>query len=331
VPGSETTPSEGRRRAAQSPGFRGHGGATAGTGATPRTERIQQQQLKERLLFFGPAGFLLFVLVIFPTFYNFYLSFRGSAADGLADVFPTVANYAQMPGDARLLNSILVTLVFLVLAVVVQLFLGFTGAIAIDDVFTEHVRWLRSFYVLPMMIPPVVVGAMWRLLYEPSSGFVNYFVKLMGLPPQQWLGMPNRALAALVAVDTWQWTPFLILIILAALSTVPKEEVEAAQIDGANAFQTLLHVKLPYLQPAILIGVLFRIMELIKLFDIVLLLTQGGPGTLTETISYYLFLNAFRFNKPEYAAAMALVLLIVVSLLAQLYFRLLAREGGTLE
>jgi multiple sugar transport system permease protein len=326
----ETSSSEARRCADGLPESRGLGAIPPGTGATPRPAR-SQQQLKERLIFFGPAGFLLFLLVIFPTFYNFYLSFRGSAVDGLAGVFPTLANYVQMPGDARLLNSIVVTVVFLVLATAVQLFLGFTGAIAIDDALTEHLRWLRSFYVLPMMIPPVVVGTVWRLLYEPSSGFVNYFVKLLGLAPQQWLGAPNRALFALVAVDTWQWTPFLILIILAALSAVPKEEVEAAQIDGANGFQTLFHIKLPYLHLAIMIGVLFRIIELFKLFDIVLVLSQGGPGTVTETISYYLYQNAFRFNKPEYAAAMALVLLMIVSFLAQMYFKLLAREGRYLE
>src|SRR5437773_8019231 len=179
-----------------------------------------------------------------------------------------------------------------------------------------------------MILPPVVAGVTWRLIYNPNFGVLNGILRLFGLDTRRWtwLADPSLALPAVILVDVWEWTPFVFLILLAGLQAIPQEPYEAARIDGANAWQTFLHITLPLLIPAILVALLLRTMDLLRIFDQIFILTQGGPGFSTETVSLYIYRTAFRFFDFGYAAAMSFVLLLLTNIVSVGYIRLLQRQ-----
>ncbi|HEV2764263.1 MAG TPA: sugar ABC transporter permease, partial [Pyrinomonadaceae bacterium] len=165
----------------------------------------------------------------------------------------------------------------------------------------------------------------------PSFGAVNGTLRRFGVPTDAltWTASPRLALASVVAVDVWQWTPFMFLVLLAGLQAIPQEPYEAALIDGASRWQTFRDVTLPLLKPAILIALLLRTMDLLRVFDQIFILTEGGPGFATETVSLYVYRTAFRFGDFGYAAAMSFVLLLLTNAVSLLYIRLLQRQEST--
>src|SRR5437762_6568078 len=181
-----------------------------------------------------------------------------------------------------------------------------------------------------MMLPPVVVGVVWRLMLNPDFGAVNGTLKSVGLNTESltWTASPILALGSVIAVDIWQWTPFMFLILLAGLQAIPQEPYEAALIDGSNHLQTFRHVTLPLLKPAILIALLLRTMDLLRVFDHIFILTEGGPGFATETVSLYIYRTAFRFSNFGYAAAMSFVLLVLTNLISVAYIRMLRAQDA---
>src|SRR5712692_5209016 len=179
-----------------------------------------------------------------------------------------------------------------------------------------------------MMLPPVVVGVVWRLMLNPDFGAINGTLKGAGVNTEAltWTASPMLAFASVIAVDIWQWSPFMFLVLLAGLQAIPQEPYEAAVIDGSSTWQTFRHVTLPLLRPAILIALLLRTMDLLRVFDQIFILTQGGPGFSTETVSLYIYRTAFRFFDFGYAAAMSFVLLIVIHFISAGFIRLLRRR-----
>ena len=186
----------------------------------------------------------------------------------------------------------------------------------------------RAALLIPMMLPPVVAGVVWRLMLNPDFGAINGTLKGAGLNTDAltWTASPLLALASVIAVDIWQWTPFMFLVLLAGLQAIPQEPYEAAMIDGASAWQTFRHVTLPLVRPAILIALLLRTMDLLRVFDQIFILTEGGPGFATETVSLYIYRAAFRFFDFGYAAAMSFVLLVVTNIISLTYIRLLQKQ-----
>ena len=186
----------------------------------------------------------------------------------------------------------------------------------------------RAILLIPMMLPPVVVGVVWRLMFNPDFGAINGTLKGAGVNTEAltWTASPGLALASVIAVDVWQWTPFMFLILLAGLQAIPQEPYEAAMIDGSNWWQTFRHITLPMLKPAILIALLLRTMDLLRVFDQIFILTEGGPGFATETVSLYIYRTAFRFADFGYAAAMSFVLLALTNIISLVYIRLLQRQ-----
>jgi multiple sugar transport system permease protein len=176
-----------------------------------------------------------------------------------------------------------------------------------------------------MMLPPVVVGVIWRLMLNSNFGAVNGTLKRFGVNTEAlvWTASPKLAMASVIAADVWQWTPFVFLILLAGLQAIPQEPYEAALIDGSSRWQTFLHVTLPLLKPAILIALLLRTMDLLRVFDQIFILTEGGPAFATETASLYIYRTAFRFSNFGYAAAMSFVLLALTNVISVGYIRLL--------
>jgi multiple sugar transport system permease protein len=179
-----------------------------------------------------------------------------------------------------------------------------------------------------MMLPPVVVGVVWRLMLNPNFGAINGTLKGVGIKTEAltWTASPTLAFASVIMVDIWQWTPFMFLILLAGLQAIPEEPYEAALIDGSSPWQTFRHITLPLLKPAILIALLLRTMDLLRVFDQIFILTEGGPGSATETISLYIYRTAFRFSDFGYAASMSFVLLLLTNIISLLYIRLLQRQ-----
>ncbi len=279
-------------------------------------------------LFLAPSVVLLLVLTVYPLFYVARISFYRSTPTG--EVFVGADNFLRLLRDPFFFQSLWQTLLFIVGALSLEFLLGLALALLLDSHIRARGLW-RSLLLLPMILPPVVVGVIWRLIYNPNFGVLNGLLQALRLDTSRltWLADPAVALAAVILVDVWEWTPFVFLILLAGLQAIPEEPYEAARIDGSSAWQTFRHVTLPLLAPAILVALLLRTMDLLRLFDQVFILTQGGPGFATETISLYIYKTAFRFFDFGYAAAMSLALLVATLGVSRFYLRYLLRRDRT--
>jgi len=273
----------------------------------------------------APAMFLLLALTVYPLFYILRTSVHVTTPNG--EVWVGARHFLRLLRDPFFYRATLQTLIFAASALVLEFTLGLGLALLLDSRVRGRAFW-RALLLLPMILPPVVAGVIWRLMYNPSFGVLNGALRLLGVDTHKltWLADPRFALPSIVLVDVWEWTPFMFLILLAGLQSLPEEPYEAARIDGSSAFQTFIHVTLPLLAPAILVALLLRTMDLMRLFDQVFILTQGGPGFATETISLYIYKTAFRFFDFGYAAALSLALLGVTLVLCRVYIRFLTRE-----
>ena len=183
--------------------------------------------------------------------------------------------------------------------------------------------------MLPMMLPPIAVAITWKLIYEPQFGVLNEIMFQLGLPLQAWAGDANLAMFSIIVADVWQWTPFIFLLMLAGLASLPQEPYEAAAIDGASAWRQFWDLTLPFLKPVIAIALLLRIMDALRLFDLVFILTGGGPADRTKVLSLYIYQVAYRFVDPGYAAAISLFVLFVTVALQHLVHQ--AHAAGELR
>jgi multiple sugar transport system permease protein len=276
-------------------------------------------------LLVAPTVAVLVALSIYPLIHSVSLSLKVTSS-GISRW--SLGNFARLISDQFFLAALGHTLVYAASALTVEFFLGLGLAVLMNR--QLHGRGLfRAALLVPMMLPTVVAGVVWRLMLNPNFGAINGTLKGMGLNTAAltWTSSPRLAMLSVVAVDVWQWTPFMFLILLAGLQAIPQEPYEAALIDGSNAWQTFRHVTLPLLKPAILVALLLRTMDLLRVFDQVFILTEGGPGFATETISLYIYRTAFRFSDFGYAAAMSFVLLIITNIVSAFYIRVLqARE-----
>jgi multiple sugar transport system permease protein len=224
------------------------------------------------------------------------------------DFSAPLANFVELLDDHRFLNSLGVQLRLSVFTVGFQLLLGLAAALLLNS----RLRFLaamRALFIIPMVLPPIVVAIMWKVLFTPDISVLNWALGLLGLPQPAWLAHPGLALPAIIIADIWEWFPFTLLMLLAALQMIPAEPLEAARIDGAGAWQVFRHVILPLLRPAIVVTVLFRLIESVKAFPLIFVMTGGGPGTVTEATNYYAFLQGFNYSLIGYSAAISVVVL----------------------
>ncbi len=275
-------------------------------------------------IFLAPAVITLLALTIYPFVYSIYVSlfsFKG----GNPFQFIGLDNYARLLKDGEFWNSIEVVILYTVFSVALELIFG----LALALFFTQPLRlrglW-RSLMIVPMMLTPVVIGVIWRLMYDPNFGVIDYLLRGVGLPAVEWLSHETLAFVAVVLVDIWNWTPFMFLIILAGLQSLPIEPFEAAQMDGASRLQILRDHTLPMLAPTLLVALLVRSMDAMRIFDQIYIMTGGGPGISTEVSSLYLYKTAFLFSDFGYAAAGLFVLLILITLLSRIYLRFLGKD-----
>jgi multiple sugar transport system permease protein len=250
--------------------------------------------------------------------YLLFTSLRGRIRG--EDAFVFLRNYGAILQDDAFWASLARSAIYVVCAVGVELALGIAFAVLFHRR-TRAAAVCRSLIIVPMMIAPIVAGLIWRILYDPSFGILNLLLSYVGIGGPAWLGNATTALPALIIVDIWQWTPFVFLVILAALSALPTEPAEAALVDGANAWQVFWYVTLPDLVPIIDLIVLLRGLDALKAFDIIFTLTQGGPGRATETAVFNDYLTGFRYFDFGRAAAMAVLLLLLTIVIANVYVR----------
>jgi multiple sugar transport system permease protein len=264
-----------------------------------------------------PAIFLLLLIGVFPLVYALVVSFQGITMTDADTSFQGLANYQQLFVDARLWWSLAHTLLITTIALPIELVCG----LAMAQLFLERLPGRQIFIallVLPTVISPIVAGATWRLMFDNRYGPINQILGwLWGAPvPALWTVNPNLVYPAIIVCETWQWTPFMFLILLAALSNVDKSQLEAAEIDGAGFWRTFCRVVLPAIWPVMAIAILIRGLDLVRVFDIIWALTEGGPGTMTETISIYSYVQGFKEFEISYNSAIAfLVILILTALL----------------
>jgi len=239
--------------------------------------------------------------------------------------FVGLSHFVRLFQDEFFWSAMSVTFRFLAFVVLIEFFLGlFLALILSREIKGRSI--IRSLFLLPMMLAPVVVGLIWRFILNDEVGILNYFFSLIHLPAQSWLGDVNTALGAIMLVDIWQWTPFMILVLLAGLQSLPDEPFEAARIDGASAWQTFKFITIPLLKPAILIALLFRTIDAYRIFDIIYVMTYGGPKTSTEPLSLYVYRNGFRHYDMGYTAALSLVMLVIIIAISQGYIKFMVKE-----
>ena len=231
-----------------------------------------------------------------------------------------LANFVELPGDGRFLNSLGVQLRLSVFTVAAQLLLGLGAALLLNRD-SRVLEAIRALFIIPMVLPPIVVAIIWKVLFTPDISVLNWILGLAHLPQPAWLAEPRLALPAIVVADVWEWFPFTLLMLLAALQMMPAEPIEAARIDGAGTWQVFRHVVLPLLRPAIVVTVLFRLIESVKAFPLIFIMTGGGPGTVTEATNYYAFLQGFTYSLLGFSAAISVVVLAGTFLLSYVIVR----------
>ena len=297
----------------------------------PKLKRSSNAASKRALLFpillIAPALLVLLSLSIYPLIYSITVSFQTETAAGMVW---TLKNFSRLASDNFFLTAMLHTVVFAIAALVLEFSIGLGLALLLNSQVRAR-GFFRATLLVPMMLPTVVVGVVWRLMLNPNFGAINGTLKRAGLNTDSltWTASPRLAFVSVIVVDVWQWTPFVFLVLLAGLQAIPQEPYEAALIDGSNRWQTFRHVTLPLLKPAILIALLLRTMDLLRVFDQIFILTEGGPGFATETISLYIYRTAFRFFDFGYAAAMSFVLLALTNVISTIYIRLLQSKEAT--
>jgi multiple sugar transport system permease protein len=260
-----------------------------------------------------PAVATVAVMLAFPLVYTLYMSMQDWTIASTADPkFVFLDNYVTLfTTDTRFKNSIFVTFYFTMLGVTVQTFLGVTLALLFNRQFWGR-GLLRTLAILPMVATPVAIALIFVLMFHPTLGVMNYFLTVVGLPPWSWTYSSGTVIPALVIVDTWQWTPLIMLITLAGLAALPGEPYEAAMIDGASKPQMLWLITLPLLRPTIVTAALFRLIDSLKTFDIIFVMTQGGPGNASDTINLYLFNTAFAYFHMGMASSMVVIFFAIV-------------------
>lgn len=275
-------------------------------------------------LLLAPTLLVLLALSIYPLVYAVRVSLQTGTG---ARVAWSPENFARLFSDGFFLSALLHTLVYAAIALTCEFLLGLALAVLLNQEMRGR-NVFRALLLVPMMLPPVVVGVVWRLALNPNFGAINGTLKSFGLNTESltWTASPRLAFLSVIAVDVWQWTPFVFLILLAGLQAIPQEPYEAARMDGSSAWQTFRFITLPLLKPAILIVLLLRTMDLLRVFDQIFILTEGGPGFATETVSLYIYRAAFRFGNFGYAAAMSFVLLLVTNSISLVYIRLLQKQ-----
>lgn len=276
-------------------------------------------------LFISPTILLLLAINIFPLIWTVYLSFTNYRANRPGRVIEWVGtrNYERLLGSEDIWGYLQATAHFVVWTMVIQVIIGLSLALLINRNFKGASFW-TTVILIPMMLSPAVVGTFWTYLYQPQTGIFSYIINLfVNVGPVDMIGSVDLAPWSIIIVDTWMWTPYIMLLCLAGLRSIPEYLYEAAEIDRANAWQKFWYITLPRIMPFLMLAVLFRGIENFKMFDMVVELTSGGPGSITEVASINLKREAFEKWRTGYSSAFAVILFVTVFGLGNIYVKAL--------
>jgi multiple sugar transport system permease protein len=273
-----------------------------------------------------PGLLFLVVFAIYPTFYSLVISFfRWNLNDPLGKHYGGLHNFRILLKDPAFWHSVSVTVRYVAASVILELGLGLGLALLFFRSFPGD-KFLRALLILPMVVAPVVVGLLWRYMLNVQFGVVNYLISQLGFSRVDFLGSPSWALPTLIMVDLWQWTPFIFLIMLAALQGIPEDVLEAARVDGAKPGRIFFEHMLPFLRYAIAVAVALRLIDAFRVYDFIFMTTRGGPIDKTETLSWQIYNAGFASFDIGYAAAFSWLMLILVVAVITIFLRLMLRK-----
>jgi len=297
--------------------------------AAANTEPLPEQQLRPRSYwpFVLPALIVVLAVIVFPWVFTIWMSLNEWKV-GSPTTFVGLANYLRLPTDPRFIEAVEHTLVYTVLSVVLPVIFGTLAAVVFHVEFPFR-GVLRAVFIMPMMATPVAIALVWTMMFHPQLGVLNYLLSLVGIPPQLWVFHPATVIPSLVLVETWQWTPLVMLIVLGGIAAIPTEPYESAQIDGATHWQMFRYITLPLIAPFLFIAAMIRTIDAVKSFDIIFAITQGGPGSASETVNLYLYSVAFVYYDLGYGSAIAVVFFALIVALAAVLLYLRQRTAWT--
>lgn len=286
-------------------------------------DTLARQERRFAFALFLPALILLLLVTTTPLVYLVWTSLmRVDLSMPWLSGFAGVDNYGKMAGDPRFWNSLTLTVIYTGSTVAAQVLIGLGLALLVMQI-PRGQAVLRVAAILPIVLAPVVVGLFWRtLVLAPDFGLVDIVTRSLGLGSHNWLGDPQLALMTVIAIHTWQWTPFVFLVLLASLASLPPDVFEAARIDRANAWRRFLHITLPMIRPTIVIVIILRMMVALSAFAAIFAATGGGPGTATEIMNLYAYRTSFTELNLGYGASLAVVMLAVTLAVSLLMYRL---------
>lgn len=280
--------------------------------ATSSDSLIARRDRRFGWMLTAPGLALLVLVIAFPVLWALFTSlFDYTLIDPGFHTFAGVDNYEGALTNPEFTHSARITLYFVLAVVLLEFLLGFLIALMLNDT-TRGKNLYYAILLCPLLMNPVVVGLIWRMFLHPSLGIVNYVIGLAGIPPVNWLGSVDVAFWTVVLVDIWHQVSFMVVLLLAGLSALPREPYEAARVDGASRLQCFWHITLPMMRPVIVVTLLIRMIFAIKTYDLVYIMTRGGPGVATDFISYFIYRRAFVGLNLGEASAMSGILLVVV-------------------
>ncbi len=287
-------------------------------------KRIAQKFIAYVLLL--PPLLFLLVMVVYPLFLGINLSLTNYKTGD----FNNFHNFARAAEDALFFNSLKATAIYVSIVITVEFILGLTLALMIHRLVKSGI--LKAFFyflfLLPLITPPVAAGVIFRLMYTPGYGIINFMLSSFGIIQEEilWLSKSATAMFSVISVDVWQWTPFVYFILLAGFQNVPKDTIDAAKVDGASSWRIFKYIEFWYLKPLILLVLIFRFADTFQVFDHVMVLTQGGPGSVTHFLSVYIYKIAFKFLNLNYAAAISFLVIILAVIIFIILNKILRSE-----
>lgn len=300
------------------------------TAGTEQRNRLLGLPLHYILL--APTFLIVFGLLVYPLGYAIVLSFSNKILTGsIPFKWVGFENYIDLLEiTSEMWTSVGVTLRFALVGVLFEFIIGLGLAMVLNREFIGR-TWLRVGLLVPLMVPPLASGLIWRIMYDDEFGIFPHLIRTLGANPPIFLGDPDYALYAVVATEVWRSSPFMVLILLAALQAQPLETIEAAEVDGASGWQVFRLITLPFITPVIIVALLFRTVDALRTFDLIFLLTAGGPGTTTEVISMFIYRWGFRHFKLGFTSAASILLMIATLIICIFYIRMLVVRQAEIQ
>lgn len=273
----------------------------------------------------APAVIVILLLMGYPFIYTLSLSVQRVDVTLTRFTFVGAANLVKVLfEDDRFRQALWVTLYFTIASLLLELALAMIMALVLNRTF-RGLGAIRTLFLLPLVATPTATSVIWLIMMEPSIGILNHFLEVVGLPPSLWVASPTTVIPSLVWINAWHGVPFVMLILLAGLRSLPREPFEAARIDGASKLQEFVQITLPLLKPAIVVAMLFRAIDTLKVFDVIWIMTRGGPGRKSETLHVYSYLTAFEFYELGYGSAVILIFMVIILIFSVVLIRLRQR------